>query len=113
MNTRCSRHLYFAALAWAASSLLASEAPIQPPAKDDGTPPVRVPEGVKAHRDLGYVDGGHARQKLDLYVPERAGTPLPVVIWIHGGAWAAGSKGPCPPLRQGFTERGYAVASIG
>jgi acetyl esterase/lipase len=72
-----------------------------------------VPPGVKAHRDVSYVDNGHARQKLDLYLPEKAEAPLPVIIWIHGGGWAAGSKNGCPPLRQGFVERGYAVASIG
>jgi acetyl esterase/lipase len=68
---------------------------------------------VKAHRDLAYVENGHARQKLDLYVPEKAATPLPLLIWVHGGGWAAGSKDGCPPLKQGFAERGYAVASIG
>ena len=75
--------------------------------------PPRVSDGVKAHRDIAYVENGHERQKLDLYVPEKAGAPLPLLIWIHGGGWAAGSKDGCPPLRSGFTERGYAVASIG
>jgi acetyl esterase/lipase len=38
--------------------------------------------------------------------------PLPVIIWIHGGGWQNGSKDGCPPLRNGYTQRGYAVASI-
>jgi len=71
-----------------------------------------VPTGVKAHRDLAYVANGHERQKLDLFVPEMAGGPLPLIIWIHGGGWQNGSKDGCPPLRNGYTERGYAVASI-
>jgi acetyl esterase/lipase len=71
------------------------------------------PEGTKAFTDLAYVADGHARQKLDVYVPEKAAAPLPLIIWIHGGGWAAGDKGNCPPLRQGFVARGYAVASIG
>lgn len=71
-----------------------------------------VPEGVKAHRDLDYVNGGHERHKLDLFVPEKADGPLPLVIWVHGGGWQNGSKEGCPPLRNGYTERGYAVASI-
>lgn len=75
------------------------------------TPP--VPAGVRALRDLAYVENGHARQKLDLYLPEKSEGPLPVIVWIHGGGWAAGSKEQCPALRQGFVERGYAVASIG
>jgi acetyl esterase/lipase len=73
----------------------------------------RVPAGVKAFRDLAYVTDGHARQKLDLYVPEKANGPLPVIVWIHGGGWAAGSKDGCPPLNADYTRHGYAVASIG
>ncbi len=75
-------------------------------------PAARVPEGVKAHRDLAYVVNGHERQKLDLFVPEKADGPLPLIIWIHGGGWQNGSKDGCPPLRNGYTQRGYAVASI-
>lgn len=71
-----------------------------------------VPPGVTAHRDLAYVADGHERQKLDLFVPEKAEHPLPVIIWIHGGGWQNGSKDGCPPLRNGYTGRGYAVASI-
>ena len=71
-----------------------------------------VPRGVAAHRDLAYVDGGHERQKLDLFVPEKAEKPLPVIVWIHGGAWRAGDKNGCPPLRQGYAEEGYAIASL-
>jgi len=71
-----------------------------------------LPEGVQAHRDLAYVENGHERQKLDLYLPEKADGPLPLVIWVHGGGWQNGSKEGCPPLRQGFLQRGYAVASL-
>ncbi|MFM7737764.1 MAG: alpha/beta hydrolase fold domain-containing protein [Planctomycetota bacterium] len=78
-----------------------------------GVPSVpRVPRGVKTHRDLAYVGDGHERQTLDLFLPEKADGPLPLIIWIHGGGWQTGSKEGCPPLRNGYTERGYAVASI-
>lgn len=72
------------------------------------------PADVISHRDLAYVADGHARQKLDLYLPRKpASTPLPVIIWVHGGGWQDGSKDRCPALRLGFPARGYAVASIG
>ena len=65
-----------------------------------------------AHRDLEYIPGGHARQKLDLYLPEKADPSgkKPLIVWVHGGAWLGGSKTPCPALR--FVNQGYAVASI-
>lgn len=71
-----------------------------------------LPEGVRALRDLAYVENGHERQKLDLYLPAKAEGPLPLLIWIHGGGWQNGSKEGCPPARQGYLERGYAVASL-
>lgn len=72
-------------------------------------PQQSVPAGVKVLRDVPYVTGGHARQKLDLFLPEN-GTDRPLVVWIHGGAWEAGSKENCPA--RGMVARGYAVASI-
>jgi acetyl esterase/lipase len=35
---------------------------------------------------------------------------LPLIIWVHGGAWLGGSKANPPALQ--FLSRGYAVASI-
>jgi acetyl esterase/lipase len=72
----------------------------------------RVPEGVKAVRNIAYVTDGHERNVLDLFVPENVDRPLPLIIWIHGGGWQNGSKENCLPLRQGYTQQGYAVASI-
>ncbi|WP_221029063.1 alpha/beta hydrolase fold domain-containing protein [Actomonas aquatica] len=71
-----------------------------------------LPDGVIAHRDLPYVVDGHERQVLDLYLPESAEGPVPLFVWIHGGAWRAGNKDGVPPLRQGFVGQGYAVASL-
>jgi acetyl esterase/lipase len=33
---------------------------------------------------------------LDLYEPVSRDRPLPVIVWIHGGSWAGGSKDFCP-----------------
>ena len=82
------------------------------PRSGNATPAARLPQGVKAYRDLAYVVNGHERQKLDLFVPEKSDGPLPLIVWIHGGGWQNGSKDGCPPLRNSYTERGYAVASI-
>jgi acetyl esterase/lipase len=75
-------------------------------------PQPRLPEGAKAIKDIQYVPNGHERHKLDLYLPKQdeQAKPLPLIIWVHGGAWMGGSKENCPALR--FLEKGYAVASI-
>jgi acetyl esterase/lipase len=72
--------------------------------------PSDLPPGVRCLRDLEYVPGGHPRQKLDLYLPEKAGRPRPVIVWVHGGAWTQGDKDwrRAVPL----VPKGYAVANI-
>jgi acetyl esterase/lipase len=80
-------------------------------AAEQGKPSApKVPEGVKALRNLEYVPNGHERNKLDLYLPEKAEGRLPLVVWIHGGAWQGGSKEGCPAMF--LLGKGYAVASI-
>ncbi len=54
-----------------------------------------VPDGVELRRDIPYAGTENPRQKLDLLLPrDRAeGEPLPLVVFVHGGAWRAGNKG--------------------
>jgi len=68
-----------------------------------------LPEGAIVHRDIAYVSNGHERQKLDLYLP-KDGTNLPLIIYIHGGAFRMGSKEQGVPTE--YLARGFAVASI-
>ncbi|MYC76595.1 alpha/beta hydrolase [Candidatus Poribacteria bacterium] len=69
----------------------------------------KVPEGVTVYRDVAYVTDGHERQKLDLYVPE-VGENLPLIIWVHGGAWRGGDK--AHYIQMEYLKAGYAGASI-
>jgi acetyl esterase/lipase len=66
---------------------------------------------MHTHRDLIYADAGDRPLLLDLYLPSPADGPWPVIAWVHGGAWRAGSKE--NPRARRMVERGYAVASIG
>ena len=72
--------------------------------------PVVLPEGTRAIRDIAYVPGGHENQKLDLFLPE-FGENLPLIVYIHGGAFRLGSKAQLPAVS--YLEKGYAVASLG
>lgn len=72
------------------------------------------PAGFRAVRDLDYVGSGNQRQMLDLYLPEaKADKPYPLVVYIHGGGWEAGSKNEADVL-LGLIKGGtlYAGASI-
>lgn len=58
--------------------------------------------------DIPYAVVDDTALRLDLYVPEGDDAP-PLVVWIHGGAWRAGSKADPP---QQFVEAGFALASV-
>ena len=70
----------------------------------------KLPEGTKSLRNVAYVTNGHERHKLDLFIPAGTTNALPLIIWVHGGAWMGGSKEQCPALP--YLQKGYAVASI-
>lgn len=46
--------------------------------------------GVKIERDIKY--GPHERHILDVFTPEKADGPRPVLIFIHGGGYVGGHK---------------------
>jgi acetyl esterase/lipase len=73
------------------------------------TLPAEIAAVTTVERDLPYVNTGHPRQTLDLYLPQ-AERPLPLIIWIHGGAFRMGSKEDDVPVEQ--LGRGYAIAAI-
>jgi acetyl esterase/lipase len=68
---------------------------------------------VVCRRNLSYVTHGRPSQTLDLYVPRKA-REIPLIVWIHGGAFLFGSKEgfPVEPVPLHLLLDGYAVASI-
>ena len=46
--------------------------------------------GVKIERDVKY--GAADRNRLDIFMPETASSPRPVLIFVHGGAFVTGDK---------------------
>jgi acetyl esterase/lipase len=70
-----------------------------------------LPERFKVIRDVEYTTGGGRSRSLDLYVPEaKPVKPLPLIVWIHGGAWLGGNKD--RPNGTALLKEGFALASI-
>lgn len=59
-------------------------------------------------KDIEYARAPDRALQLDLYLPDAAAAPL--LVWVHGGGWEAGSKAQMP--LEPFIDRGYAVASL-
>jgi len=82
------------------------------PPEDFQIPEADVSYVSRKWLDIPYADLSPA-QALDLYLPETGDGPFPVVLHIHGGAFAIGDK---RDVHVGVwlrgLERGYAVASL-
>ncbi|MDP0491066.1 MAG: alpha/beta hydrolase [Verrucomicrobiota bacterium JB023] len=66
-------------------------------------------------RNQAYAGTENPRQTLNLAVPARSpDASLPLVVFIHGGGWAAGSKmGGLRRLQPLYSTGQYATATIG
>src|SRR5690242_17802593 len=94
-----------------------------PPPPDTHYPPgqreTQHPRGAELHTALTYsAPDGYRPLQLDLFVPTERSGPVPIVVWIHGGAWLFGTREQ-PPLAwapgalfQAAIDAGLAIASI-
>lgn len=64
------------------------------------------------HLDIPYCNQSPS-QILDIYLPENASKPYPVILHYHGGAFLFGTQRDCnlEPMLRGLA-RGYAVVSV-
>ncbi len=51
--------------------------------------------------------GPEERQQLDIYAPRGASTPLPILLFIHGGSWRDGDRGGYEFVGRTFAAQGY------
>jgi len=70
---------------------------------------------IKPLLDIPYADTPDAAQRLDLYLPATRASdkPLPIIVFIHGGAWLGGNKASGRASVLHFVSSGqYAAASV-
>jgi acetyl esterase/lipase len=60
----------------------------------------------------GVAYGPLPEQLLDVHLPTDNTGPFPVVIYLHGGGWVAGSRSVIPDFLLAQVDRGIAVVSI-
>lgn len=87
---------------------------LSPPALSENSD--RSETGLRIVRDLPYTRSENPRQRLDLLLP--ASTPegklLPVLVYIHGGAWRSGDRAKGHRRLRHFVQTGeVAGVSVG
>jgi acetyl esterase/lipase len=81
------------------------------------TSPVQdiFPKETVVHTNIPYANDTLKKHLLDIYLPPGA-TKVPLVVWIHGGAWMMNDKyADMSYMRntvKAFIDSGYALASI-
>lgn len=74
------------------------------------------PKGTVTYGNIAYANDTLPRHLLDVYLPPNTTKPLPLIVWIHGGAWLSNDKyadmGYMTNTVRGFIDSGYALASI-
>lgn len=63
---------------------------------------------AETQTDIEYARVSDFSLKLDLHRPQAANPPL--VVYVHGGAWRAGSKSDVPIAK--LLDHGFAIASV-
>jgi acetyl esterase/lipase len=104
------RHLHL--LAAILLTLLFLDASAQPP---DYIKTI-FPAGTIFHQNIPYANDTLKKHQLDIYLPAKSAENVPLIIWVHGGAWNMNDKyadmGYMSGTIRSLLEKGYALASI-
>jgi acetyl esterase/lipase len=96
------------------------EIPIPPPPWVRPLPAPVVNARMRSHLDVPFWESpGFRPLTLDIHLPVAAAGPVPLILFIHGGAWLFGTRSVFSPVYLGFTDpfadmvaAGFAVASV-
>lgn len=69
-----------------------------------------IPPGIVTHADLAYGPGPD--DLFDISLPPDTTEPLPLIVWVHGGAWIAGSKDGVTNYLKVLAGQGFATIAV-
>ena len=69
-----------------------------------------TPMAISTYNDVSY--GTDPAQRFDVYVPKNADTLLPLIIFVHGGAWIAGDKSNVSAIAIFLAQQGFVVINM-
>ena len=85
----------------------------KPITTSDKMQPFILPAHIKTLVDIEYVEGGGKAQSLDILQAFKSDhKPMPVLVFIHGGAYKGGDKHDGWEYLLPFAEKGYLGVSI-
>lgn len=70
-----------------------------------------VPDGIHSDLDL-VVDDDSDQARIDVFRPQSSEEGLPVVFWVHGGAFIAGEKEPLRDYLRILASHGFTVVNV-
>lgn len=80
------------------------------PEKPETTPELVTPIAAGIYSDMSY--GNDPAQKFDVYVPQTSETRLPLIIFVHGGAWSAGDKSDVSAIASFLANQDFVVINM-
>ncbi|KAJ2356050.1 hypothetical protein IWW50_000901 [Coemansia erecta] len=57
---------------------------------------------VQVHENIPYLFRNSGRHKLDIYFPQICPALVPLVVYVHGGAWRTGDKSEFRQIAEGI-----------
>lgn len=68
---------------------------------------------ISVIKDLSYspelIDSRDPERELDIYSPSTENEQLPVILFVHGGAWRTGDKSEHIQLAERLSQQGFVV----
>lgn len=74
--------------------------------------PIRTLPGLKSGTLLGGWDGSDPQLTLNVWTPDPGGSRMPVLVWLHGGAFVAGSPRQLVYDGSAWTRDGVVLVTV-